>query len=28
VFWLIVAAHQFVAIDYLSGWAMIRALTT
>ena len=26
VFWLIVTLHQFVAIDFLLGWRMIRAL--
>ncbi len=26
VFWFIVAVHQFVAVDYLLGWRMIRAL--
>ncbi len=26
VFWLIVAAHQFVAVDFLLGWQMTRAL--
>ena len=26
MFWLIVAAHQFVAVDYLLGWRMARAV--
>lgn len=26
IFWLIVALHQFLALDYLLGWQMSRAL--
>ncbi|HLP02918.1 MAG TPA: DUF1294 domain-containing protein [Opitutaceae bacterium] len=25
IFWLIVTAHQFIAIDYLRGWVVVRA---